>query len=128
MEADEYAYGCLRTCPTAVEDAAIVRMEGEAPYRVNWETVQMCAMGISGEGGEFADLVKKASYQGHDFDVRHALLELGDVLYYVSVAAIALGYTLTDVMEANAEKLRKRYPDPEGFRVERSVHREEGDV
>lgn len=126
MQADEYAYGCLRTCPTQVEEAAIVRMEGEEPYRANWETLVMCALGICGEGGEFADLIKKTGYQGHDFDERHALLELGDVLYYVSVAALALGYTLTDVMEANVEKLRKRYPD--GFSAERSVHREEGDL
>lgn len=82
----------------------------------------MGVMGLCGESGEAIDIVKK----GHEMDKRHLALELGDVAWYLAVAAFALGYTLEDVMRMNVDKLRKRYPD--GFEVERSVHREEGDV
>lgn len=36
-------------------------------------------------------------------------LELGDALWYLTEAAVALGYSLEDVMEMNIKKLRKRY-------------------
>ncbi len=86
----------------------------------------MGVMGMCGESGEAIDLVKKALFQGHELDERHLALELGDVAYYVAVAAHAIGYTFEEVLQMNMEKLRKRYPN--GFEVKRSVHREKGDV
>lgn len=86
----------------------------------------MGVMGLCGESGEAIDLVKKGLFQGHEMDKKHLALELGDVAWYLAVAAFALGYTLEDVMRMNVDKLRKRYPD--GFEAERSVHREEGEV
>lgn len=112
-EANGYQTMCLRTCPTN-------------PTTEADKTLDMCAMGVTGEAGEFADLLKKIRYQGHEFDREHLIKELGDVMYYVAVAALALNARLTDVMEANVDKLKKRYPD--GFSVDRSVNREEGDV
>ena len=49
--------------------------------------------------------------------------ELGDICWYLAETATALGLSLEDIMAANIEKLRKRYPD--GFDAERSVHRAE---
>lgn len=37
------------------------------------------ALGLCGEGGEVADLVKKATFQGHELDKAHVAKELGDV-------------------------------------------------
>ena len=86
------------------------------------------ALGIAGESGEVADIIKKVVHHRHPLDeaTREKLLkELGDVLWYVAHAASVLGVTLDDVAYANVEKLRKRYPD--GFSSERSINRvEEG--
>ena len=80
-------------------------------------------MGLCGESGECIDLLKKYFYQGHDFDEAKLVDELGDVAWYLALAADALGVTLGEVMQKNIDKLRKRYP--EGFDAERSRNREE---
>lgn len=80
-------------------------------------------LGLVGEAGEVADLVKKHYYQdGRRLD-EHLLEELGDVLWYIAEIASAMGYDLDDVAYQNVAKLRRRYPD--GFEADRSLHREE---
>lgn len=79
-------------------------------------------MGLSGEVGECADLVKKKFYQdGRDIydDLKD---ELGDVLWYVAEVASAMEWDLEEVAQHNIDKLRRRYP--EGFDAEMSLHRE----
>lgn len=84
------------------------------------------ALGLAGESGEVADIVKKAMFQGHAIDKEHIAKELGDVLWYVAETATAIGYDLETIMQMNIDKLMKRYP--EGFSSQRSMNREEGDV
>lgn len=84
------------------------------------------ALGLAGESGELADLVKKNWMQGHELDVEHVAKELGDVCWYIAETATAIGCDLETIMKMNIEKLKKRYPD--GFDSERSQHRAEGDV
>ncbi|TKH22853.1 nucleotide pyrophosphohydrolase [Bacillus wiedmannii] len=94
--------------------------------------VSNAALGLTGEAGEVADLVKKAIYHGHGFQAAHCpgeengnvhklALELGDILYYVGIMAHEMGYTLQDIAEMNISKLAKRYPD--GFSREASQKR-----
>lgn len=78
-------------------------------------------LGVAGEAGEVADLIKKHVGHGHPLDVSKLKYELGDVLWYVAALADICGLTLDDVAAANIEKLRARYPD--GFSSERSIHR-----
>lgn len=78
-------------------------------------------LGLNGEAGEVADIVKKTIFQGHKLDAEHLVEEAGDCLWYVAEIATALGVTLDAVAEMNIQKLKKRYPD--GFEVERSVNR-----
>ncbi len=80
-------------------------------------------MGLCGESGEAIDIVKKWLAQGHELDKEKLAKELGDISWYLAETATALGYSLEDIMAANIEKLRKRYP--EGFDSERSIHRDE---
>lgn len=84
------------------------------------------ALGLCGESGEFADLVKKCVFQNHEWDYEHLAKELGDVAWYLAIGCEAIGYDLETVMQMNIDKLKKRYPD--GFETERSIHRKEGDI
>lgn len=83
-------------------------------------------MGMCGESGECLDLIKKYRFQNHELDVEHLAKELGDVAWYLSEAAYALGYDLESIFRLNLEKLSERYPD--GFRTENSVNRKPGDI
>ena len=80
-------------------------------------------MGLCGESGEAIDIVKKWLAQGHELDKEKLAKELGDICWYLAETATALGLSLEEIMAANIEKLRKRYP--EGFDTERSVNRKE---
>ena len=68
------------------------------------------ALGLSGEAGEFADAVKR--YVVYENPLRHenAVEELGDLLWYVALAAHALNVTLDDVADYNIAKLKLRFP------------------
>lgn len=83
-------------------------------------------MGLSGEAGEACDIVKKVLFQGHQLDREHVALELGDICWYLALASDAIGYDLEEIMQMNIDKLWGRYPD--GFEVEKSVHRKENDI
>jgi len=80
-------------------------------------------MGLCGESGEAIDIVKKWLAQGHELDREKLAKELGDIAWYLAETAWALGIPLEDILRANIDKLRKRYP--QGFAVENSIHREE---
>ena len=80
-------------------------------------------MGLCGESGEAIDLVKKWLAQGHELDKEKLAKELGDICWYLAETATAIGYDLEDIMAANIEKLKKRYP--QGFEAKRSIHRSE---
>lgn len=83
-------------------------------------------MGLCGESGEAIDIVKKWFAHGHELDREHLKKELGDIAWYLAEAATALDLTLEEILEANIEKLRKRYP--EGFETKRSLEREKNDI
>ena len=80
-------------------------------------------MGLCGESGEVIDIVKKHLAQGHELDKEKIIKELGDVAWYMAEIATVLDVELEDVFVQNIEKLKKRYP--EGFSVEKSLHRDE---
>lgn len=80
------------------------------------------ALGIAGEAGEVADIIKKYSFHGHEMDKDDLAKELGDVLWYLSNIANEVGIDLERIAMLNIEKLQKRYPN--GFDQERSINRE----
>lgn len=98
-------------------------------FGVSPERILTAAIGISAEGGEFAEIVKKCIFQGKPMDDSaqyHMKRELGDILWYVTQACIALNISLEDVIDTNIGKLEARYPD--GFEAFRSNNRVEGDI
>jgi NTP pyrophosphatase (non-canonical NTP hydrolase) len=92
------------------------------PFASTRKALEYCAHGLAGESGEFSELVKKWAYHGHDMDRVAMAKELGDIGWYLAVAAHKLGFTLEDVLQANLDKLTDRYP--EGFSTERSINRD----
>ena len=70
------------------------------------------ALGLNGEAGEVAEKVKKVlrgeSEGRTDDKCREIAKELGDCLWYVSVLANSIGYTLQEIAEMNINKLRSR--------------------
>ena len=82
-------------------------------------------MGLCGESGEAIDIVKKWYAHGHELDKEHLAKELGDIAWYLAEAATALDMSLEDILTANIEKLKKRYP--EGFDTNRSIDRSKED-
>ena len=79
------------------------------------------ALGLAGEAGEVADMLKKHLFHDHPLDRDAVVKELGDCLWYVAGVATALGLSLDEIGARNIEKLRRRYP--EGFSAERSLNR-----
>ena len=79
-------------------------------------------MGLCGESGEAIDIVKKWLAQGHELDKERLAKELGDICWYLAETATALNLSLEDIMTANIQKLKKRYP--EGFSADKSINRE----
>ncbi len=84
-----------------------------ALYPRRLSNLEYPTLGLAGEAGEVANIVKKIQrdHAGVITDeTRGKLLdELGDVLWYISACADELGLTLTEVAEYNVDKLMKRH-------------------
>jgi hypothetical protein len=83
--------------------------------------ITVAAMGMVGEAAETLEHVKKVVEQGHELDIAKIVYEMGDSLWYHGKMSRLIRVPLDVIAYMNIEKLRKRYPD--GFSVERSVHR-----
>ena len=95
----------------------------------NIERLTTAAIGIAAEGGEFAEIVKKMVFQGKPWNEdnrEHLIIELGDVMWYVAQACMALDISFDEVIEGNVKKLEKRYPGG-SFNIGHSENRAVGD-
>ena len=102
----------------------IVDEQGVEPSRL-----LTAGIGLSGEVGEFNDIVKKCVFQGKELDddvVNHLRSELGDIMWYVAQGCIALDTTIEEIIDINSAKLNDRYPG--GFDEFRSDNRDEDDI
>lgn len=82
----------------------------DAPFP-DRERLPVMTLGLCGEAGEVAELVKKAAWHGQTLDLEKISNELGDVLWYVADLATSLGLSLEAIAAGNVEKLRRRYPN-----------------
>ena len=82
-------------------------------------------LGLCSEVGELQGLFQK-KLQGHELNETHVKKELGDVLWFVAEVATAYEWELNEIAEMNIEKLSARYPN--GFEVDKSLHRKDGDI
>ncbi len=105
MQINEYQKLALRTANTDDREKLIING----------------ALGLCGESGEVADIIKKWQFQGHKLDLRDIKNELGDVLWYVAILAEAIHSDLESIMIGNIDKLKERYPN--GFSADKSMKR-----
>jgi NTP pyrophosphatase (non-canonical NTP hydrolase) len=84
-----------------------------ALYPNRLRNLEYPTLGLAGEAGEVANVVKKIQrdFGGVVTDEIRAKLkdELGDVLWYISACADELGLTLAEIAEFNVEKLARRH-------------------
>ena len=93
------------------------------------ERLTTAGVGLAAESGEFLEIVKKLVFQGKPWNAdnrEHLIIELGDVMWYVAQACMALDVSFDDVVRGNVRKLEKRYPGG-SFSVEKSEVRAKGD-
>tara|TARA_Y100000022_G_C13111025_1_gene311247 strand:+ start:106 stop:516 length:411 start_codon:yes stop_codon:yes gene_type:complete len=102
----------------------------ELAETVNPALLMTAAVGISAEGGELMEIVKKCVFQGKPMNedtVFHMKRELGDIMWYWINACRAIGEDPNDVIAENVRKLEARYPGGE-FDVHYSENRQTGDL
>lgn len=105
----------------------LVELDGKG---ANIERLLTAGVGINAEGGEFLEIIKKMIFQGKPFDEAnrdHMIIELGDLMWYVAQACMALGVSFDEVLERNVKKLEKRYPGGQ-FDIYYSENRQEDDL
>jgi NTP pyrophosphatase (non-canonical NTP hydrolase) len=69
--------------------------------------------GLAEEAAELLGLVRKKIFQDRDPGSARLREELGDVLWCLAVTSHTLGFSLSEIAEANQAKLARRHP--EGF-------------
>ena len=114
VDLEKYAVfvNSVTSTPSKDADAFIYRLQ-ELGGDVAIQRLLTAAVGISAEGGEFMEIVKKMLFQGKPWNEdnrEHLIIELGDVMWYVMQACKALDVSLDEVISGNVEKLKKRYP------------------
>jgi len=116
--------------PSKDSEAFIYRIQ-ELQYRgFPAERLLTAAVGACAEAGEFTEVVKKIVFQGkpvNEENMFHMKRELGDIMWYIAQACMALDVSIDEVIAMNVEKLKARYPGGE-FDVHYSENRQEGDV
>jgi NTP pyrophosphatase (non-canonical NTP hydrolase) len=110
MNFDDYQVAALRTAKRTLSGTPARERE-----------VLILGLGIAGEAGEVADLLKKGIGHEHGVDRDKLCEEIGDVIWYCAALADSYGLTLSKVVDVNVTKLLTRYPN--GFSVEASKNR-----
>ena len=102
MELNAYQVGAKATVKYSQEDAIVVS-----------------ALGLTGEAGEVADIIKKiirdSDAKISESDREEIAKELGDVLWYVALLAWELGYSLDEIAKINLKKIFSRYGKEVGY-------------
>ena len=74
------------------------------------DLLSMCVLGLVGEAGEVAELIKKHRFHRQPLVPAAIEKELGDVLWYLANLADVCGLSLERIAAVNLQKLRERHP------------------
>ena len=80
-------------------------------------------LGLTGEAGEVADIIKKHYFQGHELIKDDLVDEMGDCAWYLALGCEVMEISFDEMLQKNIEKLKKRYPN--GFNHQDSLNRVE---
>lgn len=125
MNGTDYQNYAMRTNDGKSTDRLTHKVD-ENESRIDIGGILNGCLGLSGETGEFNDMVKKWIFHEKDLDIDHAKKEMGDVPWYVAMLCHSFGWDMNEIMQMNVNKLKARYP--EGFDTNLSAHRKAGDV
>lgn len=114
---NDFIKNCIRT-----ESTKFCNLEDGEGKDYNKERLIHAAMGMQTETAEFTDALKKAIFYGKTLDVPNLKEELGDLLWYVSIAMDELGTSYEQEMARVNKKLKARYP--EKFTEEKAENRD----
>ena len=106
------------------------RLEYVDRKNIHVSRILTAGIGLSGEVGEFNEIIKKALFQEKKLDdqtVTHLKKELGDIMWYVAQACISLNSDIEEIIEINMAKLKSRY-DKGSFDKDKSNIRKEEDI
>lgn len=121
---DEVSSDATKNTDDFLDAVDILEEQGVEPSRL-----LTSGIGLSGEVGEFNEIIKKCLFQGKELDedtVAHLKSELGDIMWYVAQGCLALGTNIEELIDINTAKLEARYPG--GFDEFRSDNRDEDDI
>ena len=121
---DEVTSVTSKSFPDMIHALAILEEQGVNPARL-----LTAGIGMAGEVGEVNEIIKKCLFQGKEVDkdrIIHLQKELGDIMWYVAQACLALNTSIEKIIDMNTAKLEDRYPG--GFDAFRSENRKEGDI
>lgn len=104
----------------------LTRLEQMKDTNTDLGDVLLAALGLPGEVGEVVDILKKWVFSGKTLDLTHLKKEMGDVMWYFTLLGISFGFSLDDIMEQNAEKLKARFPN--GFNYHDANNRKPEDI
>ena len=116
--------------PSKDFDAFIYRLQELNGENSDIHRLLTAAVGLSAEAGELTEIVKKIIFQGkpyNDDNIYHMKRELGDIMWYLAQACMALNTNFNEILEMNIDKLKSRYPGGE-FDAHYSENRKEGDL
>ena len=116
--------------PSKDNEAFIYRIQELQGQDFHAERLLTAAVGACAEAGEFTEIVKKIVFQGkpvNEENMFHMKRELGDIMWYIAQACMALDVSLDEVIEMNVDKLKARYPGGE-FDAHYSENRKDGDL
>jgi NTP pyrophosphatase (non-canonical NTP hydrolase) len=81
-----------------------------------------CVVGISTEAGELLDAYKKYVFYGKQLDLVNVKEEIGDIMWYIANFCTITNIDLEELLHANIEKLKLRYPDK--FDSDKAINRD----
>lgn len=120
----------VTSAPSTNYKDLINRLDELNELGVNVSKLMTSYTGICAEAGEYAEVVKKILFQSKPYNednVFHMRREIGDILFYISMACDALGFSIDEAIKMNIEKLSARYPNGT-FDAYFSENRKDGDV
>lgn len=91
------------------DEAAMTISRADGRVMTDEDRLANFGLGLAGEAGEVADIIKKHLYHGKPMDMPALKKELGDVLWYWSAIATVLGLFTEDIAATNIRKLRARH-------------------